>query len=578
MLAVLMAVLCGPYIGVIAPAHAGVGFGAVPTFSSPVQVGLTGVPASLTIQNIATPPDSMDPVTIQPVAGGGPNAITLVPSCGSPFPSGTGNCATPDPGVLGLSAGGVGEAGTACADTNFTITVVDAPTGKVAFAPSSPVVLQPPGDPADTCRINFTFDVLKSPTVDSQPAFAGLQTTQLGYVSGVNVVTNNLGFGIGASSVTVLQGLARLTTEVSPSTVVMGGSVTDSATVTGEVAGPTPTGTVDFRAFGPDDVACAGAPVFTSLNRPLSGGGATSAPFSPLQSGTHRFVASYSGDANYQPATGVCNEPGESVVVIAGQKPPADFDGNGTTDISVYRPGSSAAWYIQGQTGAYWGTTGDIPVPGDYDGNGTSDIAVFRPGPSAAWFISGQVGSSFGSTGDIPVPGDYDGNGTTDIAVFRPSQGAWYIQGQTGAYWGTTGDIPVPGDYDGNGTTDIAVFRPGATAAWYIQGQTSSYWGATGDIPVPGDYDGNGTTDLAVYRPGATGAWFIQGQTGRYFGTTGDIPVPGRYDTGATTDIAVYRPGANAAWFISGQAGASYGTTDDVPLPLPYAIRSVFFP
>jgi hypothetical protein len=256
----------------------------------------------------------------------------------------------------------------------------------------------------------------------------------------------------------------------------------------------------------------------------------------------------------------------------------ADFDGNGTTDISVFRPGASAGWFVRGQAGAFWGTTGDIPVPGDYNGDGTTDFAVYRAGTSSGWFIKGQAGAFFGTTGDIPVPGDYNGDGTTDIAVFRPSQGAWYINGQPGAYWGTSGDIPVPGDYDNNGTTDIAIFRPGASAGWYIRGGTSFFWGTTGDIPVPGDYDGNGSTDLAVYRPGATAGWFIRGQAGAFFGTTGDIPVPGRYDANATTDIAVYRPGAAAGWFIRGQAGAFFGTTGDKPLPLPYAIRSVFFP
>ena len=115
-----------------------------------------------------------------------------------------------------------------------------------------------------------------------------------------------------------------------------------------------------------------------------------------------------------------------------------------------------------------WGQAGDIPVPGDYDGNGTTDIAVFRSGQ---WYIQGHgPASSLGPAGDIPVPGDYDGNGTTDIAVFRSGQ--WYIQGHSPVLqiWGQAGDIPVPGDYDGNGTTDIAVFRSGQ---WYIQGNST---------------------------------------------------------------------------------------------------------
>jgi glucose/arabinose dehydrogenase len=255
--------------------------------------------------------------------------------------------------------------------------------------------------------------------------------------------------------------------------------------------------------------------------------------------------------------------------------PPADFDGNGSTDISVYRPGSAGAWFINGQAGSSWGTTGDIPVPGDYDGNGTADIAVYRPGATGTWFIKGQAGAAWGGSGDIPVPADYDGNGTTDIAVYRPSNGGWYIKGQTGAVWGNSGDIPVPGDYDANGTTDIAVYRP-SNGGWYIKGQTGAVWGNSGDIPVPGDYDANGTTEIAVFRP-SNGGWYIKGQTGAVWGNSGDIPVPGDYDANGTTDIAVYRP-ASGGWFIKGQTGSFYGATGDIPLPLPYAIRNPFFP
>ena len=136
--------------------------------------------------------------------------------------------------------------------------------------------------------------------------------------------------------------------------------------------------------------------------------------------------------------------------------PVADFDGDGDTDISVFRP-SQGGWYIQGQPPfpQIWGALGDLSVPGDYDGNGTVDIAVFRNGQ---WYVKGQppFPQIWGTSGDVPVPGDYDGNGTTDIAVFR--NGQWYVQGQPPfpQIWGQAGDVPVPGDYDGNGTTDMA--------------------------------------------------------------------------------------------------------------------------
>jgi uncharacterized delta-60 repeat protein/CSLREA domain-containing protein len=272
---------------------------------------------------------------------------------------------------------------------------------------------------------------------------------------------------------------------------------------------------------------------------------------------------------------------------------PHDFDGDGKTDISIFRP-SVGEWYYQRSSnsvvnGAQFGSSTDKPAPADYTGDGKTDIAFFRPS-TGEWFIIRSEDSSyfafpFGVSGDIPTPGDFDGDGKADQAVFRPSNGVWYINKSGGGVgitsFGTNGDRPVVADYDGDGKADIAIFRPSVGEWYYIRSTDSqvrgNQFGSSTDKPVQGDYTGDGKSDFAFFRP-STGSWFVlRSEDSSFFaspfGTSTDIPTPSDYDGDGKFDQAVFRP-SNGVWYLNRSTAGiqiqQFGTATDLPVPSYY--------
>ena len=260
-----------------------------------------------------------------------------------------------------------------------------------------------------------------------------------------------------------------------------------------------------------------------------------------------------------------------------------DFDGDGKSDVSVYRP-DGGNWYLlqsqNGFTGAQFGTADDKIVPADYDGDGKTDLAVYRAG---IWYLlrttAGFTGISFGAPEDIPQPADFDGDGKAELAVWRPSNGTWYVFNLVGnrfnaVQFGAGTDKPVASDYDGDGKADYAVFRP-SNGTWYLNrsqaGFTGVQFGDAQDRPVPADYDGDGKTDVAVFRP-SNGTWYLNrsqvGFTGVQFGISTDSPAPADYDGDGSADVAVFRGGV---WYLqqtrAGFTGISFGVNTDKPVP-----------
>ena len=210
--------------------------------------------------------------------------------------------------------------------------------------------------------------------------------------------------------------------------------------------------------------------------------------------------------------------------------------------------------------------TADEILPADYDGDGKTDIAVVRYNTPAGqqfassltwYYISSQTGQIGGRTLNTlytdrrctPVHGDYDGDGKADYtSVCFGSQNTYdIVNSSNGArryiQFGTAQDqtpYKTAADFNGDGKTDFLAVRYVPTGAsgsgefnlvWYIlysndfSVRTQSFGLSSDSINrtdgiYPADYDGDGKADIAVIRFSRTGDhiplnWYIlQSSTG----------------------------------------------------------------
>ena len=170
--------------------------------------------------------------------------------------------------------------------------------------------------------------------------------------------------------------------------------------------------------------------------------------------------------------------------------PAVDIDGDGKQDIAqiCQATGNVMLWSIRrssnGATERYYygindADNADYPVPADYDGDGKTDVAVVRVtdtsggNSSYTWYIrrssdGGTTAQQFGGSNananyyDVVVPADYDGDGKADIAIYRNRSGItpgipqylYALQSGSGnsllvVQWGMLGDrvLMIPTDY-----------------------------------------------------------------------------------------------------------------------------------
>ncbi len=250
-------------------------------------------------------------------------------------------------------------------------------------------------------------------------------------------------------------------------------------------------------------------------------------------------------------------------ILATDQSVKNDFDGDGKTDIVVYREGAytpsnpnplnPSYWYIlSSQTGQVivkqWGRTSDYMDAADFDNDGKTDTAVFRwvadnlgpATPLEQWFKfsnNGNVAVGFQNSFGTMVSRNYFDDNRAEFGQFRTyfsgdpaDPDTWcFNYGLQVTRWGIEAPrnqfitsfcseeiAGTTGDYNNDGKTEVAGFiknsqNPSASyfRVWnnplFSGGYETPSQIVTLDIDIViagdgGDYDGDGKSDLGGWK------------------------------------------------------------------------------
>ena len=283
----------------------------------------------------------------------------------------------------------------------------NAPTGNItfrAFGPADPTCANAPAFTSLPIGVNGNGAYNSGPFTPGASGTYRWTAVYSGDVPNAGVATacND------PNETTVVNSVTPVISTQATANAAVNGPISDTATLGG---GVNPTGTITFRAFGPDDATCANPPPFTSAGIIVMGNGTyNSGNFNPAAAGTYRWTATYSGDGNNAPVTSPCNAPNESSLVtqatptITTQASPAVVVGGAITDTATLaggiNPSGNIVFTLFGPDNAtcagpaIFTSTKAVTANGNY----TSDpFTVSAPG-TYRW-----IGSYTGGNGNPPV-------------------------------------------------------------------------------------------------------------------------------------------------------------------------------
>jgi outer membrane protein assembly factor BamB len=213
--------------------------------------------------------------------------------------------------------------------------VTDTATVSGGFGPTGPVTFRLFSDTGCATEVFTSTNTLSGATATSGPFTPTVPGTYFWTAVYAGDANNNgavSSCGAPNESVTITRAQPTLTTQASSGAPVtataLTASISDTATLS---SGVSPTGTLTFRLYGPDNVDCAGTPVFAGTKMVAGNGAYTSNPFPTDVLGSYRWLVDYAGDAKNLPATSPCNAPNEVsevASVCAAPPPPGTLPGN----------------------------------------------------------------------------------------------------------------------------------------------------------------------------------------------------------------------------------------------------------
>ena len=186
-----------------------------------------------------------------------------------------------------------------------------------------------------------------------------------------------------------------------------------------------------------------------------------------------------------------------------------DFSGDGTTDLIARKPdgslwmfrGNGAGGWITGNPewiGAGWNMFDALVTPADFSGDGKSDIIARKPdgslwmyrGNGAGGWITGNpewIGAGFEVFDAFVEAYDFSGDGKTDLIARKPDGSLWMLRGNgaggwitgnpewIGAGWNAFTFIVGSLDFSGDGKVDL-IARTADGNLWLYRGNGAGGW------------------------------------------------------------------------------------------------------